>query len=205
MRLNFSPRNQTFFQFFIKQAETACETAEAMQDVVRQPTIEAEKLQRVVDLEHRGDELVHDVTLQLNKTFVTPIDREDIHLLSTTLDDIMDFILGAAMRFTLFKITAPTEPALQLAEVLVESTRVIRQAVETLPQFKDVSELRKKMRELEKKGDQINRGAIAQLFEGTTPVIDVIKWKEIYESLEEAIDRCEDAFDIIEGVIVKHA
>ncbi len=205
MRLNFAPRNQTFFQLFARQAEVACQTAQAMHDLLTHFVDVPEKVKRVSDLEHQGDELVHDVAMLLNKTFVTPIDREDIHLLSTTLDDVMDFIQGAATRFLLFKIKESTEPAAALARCLVESTAVIQEAIKLLPDFQDVTDLRRRIKELEKQGDQINRGAIADLFDDTKPVLEVIKWKEIYESLEEAVDKCEDAFDIIEAVILKHA
>jgi hypothetical protein len=105
----------------------------------------------------------------------------------------------------LFKIKASSEPAVKLGECLLDSTQVLEQAVRKLPAFQDVTELRRRIKDLEKQGDQINRAAIADLFDDTRPVLEVIKWKEIYESLEEAVDRCEDAFDIIESVILKHA
>src|SRR5262249_23512092 len=141
---------------------------------------------------------------RMNKIFVTPIDREDIHELSSVLDDVLDYIRAATMRLVLFNVKAATPQAKELASTILKAAKEINQALGKLEDFKDASEHTDKVREYEKIGDQINRAAIGRLFHNTLPVIEVIKWQEIYESLETAIDKCEDVAQIIDGITLKH-
>lgn len=206
MRFSFlPPQGKFFFEFFVTQAEIICEAARLLKDLVDSFENVDEKVQKITDLEHKGDEIQHEISVQLNKTFITPIDREDIHQLSADMDDILDFIQGSAIRMKLFKIKKPTPETVEIVNVIVKATDIVKQGVELLPTFKDINVLVKKIKELEREGDRINRSAIAGLFEKCSDPLEVIKWKEIYESLETVTDKCEDVFDVLEGVVLKHA
>jgi predicted phosphate transport protein (TIGR00153 family) len=205
VRFNLTPKNEKFFEYFIEQAQLAGKAARVMVNLVEDFTNVKEKVKAISDLEHQGDRVVHDVAIHLAKTFVTPIDREDIHEICSYLDDILDLLQGAATRMELYKITQPTTKASELAQVIVLSTDVILEGVKVLSTFGSIAELKRQCKALEKRGDQINREAIAELFENGKPVIDVIKWKDLYQRLEDAINKCEDIFDILECVVLIHA
>lgn len=209
MRLKLFPREEKFFEFFKRQGKIIEDAAEVLQAIFDDYGSLERHVKRIEDLEHEGDAVVREVAMRLNKIFVTPIDREDIHELSSVLDDVIDYIRAAAMRLILFDVKAPTKPAKELASVILKSAQEINRALENLETFKDVTLYTERIKEYEKLGDRINRGAVGSLFQpaekGALPVIDVIKWQEIYERLETAIDKCEDVAQIIEGITLKHA
>ena len=158
-------------------------------------------------MEHVGDELTHETIERLNKTFITPIDREDIHELVCRVDDILDLVDTAVDRIVLFKLQKPLEETKQLAQVLVRSTALIRETTASLRNMKDADIVRQRVREvhrLESEADRIERQAMAALFESNPDPIYVIKWKNIIETLESATDRCEDVANVIEGIVLKN-
>jgi predicted phosphate transport protein (TIGR00153 family) len=167
------------------------------------------KAKRISDIEHETDVITHRCVEALHKTFITPIDRDSIHRLITKMDDIMDFVEAAAERLALYEITTMTAEVRDLADVLVRASEQVALAAKGLRNLKSPQTILKvcvDVNRLENEGDQILRRAVAKLFkESANDPIHVIKWKEIYENLESATDRCEDVANIIEGVVLEHA
>jgi uncharacterized protein len=155
--------------------------------------------------EHDGDQLTHEVVKRLNQTFVTPIDREDILLLASALDDIVDFTEEVADYLGLYCVEAPMTQAQAQAQVLIEATRQLQEAVPLVRDFKDISEHTVEVHRLENEGDRIVRAAIGSLFQGGIDPMVVIRWKDLFERLEHAIDATERAADILEGIVIKNA
>jgi len=163
------------------------------------------KAEQVKDLEHAGDTLTHEMVKRLNTTFITPIDREDIYALASRLDDVLDLIDAVADRLLLYKISKPTEGCVEMARVIVEAAEETERAVRCL---RDLSPYYHKhcieVNRLENAADRLLRDLLAKLFEGVDP-IEVIKWKELYETMESVTDRCEDVVNVIEGIVLKMA
>ena len=160
----------------------------------------------MTELEHNGDAITHQVMEQLHRTFVTPLDREDIALLTENLDDVMDFMEGAANAMLLYRIEQPTSRAQELAAILVAVTDELVIAVPLLrnrSKMKEILQHCVEINRLENEADAIVRFALAELFDGT-PITDVIKWREVYEHLENAVDKGEDVANVLEGVVLKH-
>lgn len=205
MRFSIVPQEGKFFESFNEHAAILIEGARTLCSMLEDWGTREESLRHLKDLEHQADAIVHDLEVRLNKTFVTPVDREDIHELAGHLDDIIDSIHGSAVLMDLYRIGAPTPACCELAAILEKSVGVIAKGVEMLPTFKEITPLRKEMQQYEKEGDRIYRGALGQLFVNGGDPLFVIKWKEIYENLETAIDSCEDVYDVLEGIVLKHA
>lgn len=208
MRISFLPKEEKFFEFFHKQADIIIKAAEILKEIsenVEEKLLK--KFEEITRLEHEGDDLVHEIVVKLNKTFITPIDREDIHQLAMYMDDILDYMQGSVCRLHLYRIERETPELKQMVDVILESASLIKKGILMLPGFKpEISELRKQMKTLERKADVIYRSVLGYLFnDDTIPVLYVIKWKDIYESLETVTDKCEDVFDILEAVVLKHA
>jgi predicted phosphate transport protein (TIGR00153 family) len=204
MRFSLLPREDKFFEDFNTQADLIAQSARVLREICEDWSDHEAKVKHISELEHLSDEIVHTVVVRLNKTFVTPVDREDIHAITSDLDDILDYIHGCAIRMNLFKIDKPTPQAIELSRVLEKSTEVVVQGVKALPTFSDIGPLTKQIQTLEKEGDAIYRKALADLFDTGDPIF-IIKWKEIYDNFETAIDSCEDVYDVLEGVVLKHA
>lgn len=204
MRFSLLPREDKFFEDFTTQADLILQSARALREVCENWDGHQARFDLITELEHQSDEIVHSIVVRLNKTFVTPVDREDIHLITSDLDDILDYIHGSAVRMNLFKIVQPTQQSIDLSRVLEKSAQVVLEGVKLLPSFADISPLKMQMQTLEKEGDAIYRKALADLFDTGDPMF-VIKWKEIYDNFETAIDSCEDVYDVLEGVVLKHA
>jgi predicted phosphate transport protein (TIGR00153 family) len=205
----FLPKETSFFDFFEQHAALTVEGAkEFLSLVATGANIEA-KAKRIADIEHETDVITHRCVEALHKTFITPIDRDDIHRLITKMDDVMDFVEAAAERIALYEITVMTSEVRDLADVLVRASEQVALAAKGLRNLKDPQTILKlcvDINRLENEGDQILRRAVAKLFkENAGDPITVIKWKEIYENLESATDRCEDVANIIEGVVLEHA
>ena len=160
------------------------------------------------ELEHEGDRITHQIMEQLNRTFVTPFDREDINLLAHTLDDVTDFMKAASDTMLIYKVERPGQKAKELAEIIVQAAREVECAI---PQLRHRGELRKilsrcvEINRLENAADTVYRSALAELFDDTSDIARIIKWREIYEQMESATDRCEDVANVLEGVALKHA
>ncbi len=199
------PREEKFFEFFEKAANNILDGAKVLVQMTDEQDGDFEKgWKQLEDLEHVGDKITHQIIRKLNRTFITPIDREDIHALTVALDDVMDLIEAVAARMSLYKIKQPTEEARKLALVILKSAEEIVKAVSNLERLDDVTEHCIEINRLENEADEVCREAIAGLFEKGQDPIDVIKWKEIYETMETATDRCEDVANIVEGVALKN-
>lgn len=205
MRFSLLPQEEKFFDDFNQQADLIVEAASTLRELTEHWDARGDKIKRVHQLEHECDEIVHNVVIRLNKTFVTPIDREDIHGLASALDDVLDFIQGVVVRMELFHIAVPTPQCIELARLCEQSARVIQKGVRILPSFKDITPLRVEMHDFETQADHTYRKALADLFHDGADPLEVIKWKDIYEMIETAVDKCEDVFDVIEAIVLKHA
>jgi predicted phosphate transport protein (TIGR00153 family) len=163
---------------------------------------------RIKEIEHETDVITHACVERLHKTFITPFDRDDIHRLITRMDDVMDYIESAAIAVMLYELVEMTDPARELADVLVRSTESVAVAVSGLKNVKQSQAILDaciEVNRLENEGDEILRGALADLFREAKDPLLVLKWKEVYEALENATDRCEDVANVIEGVVLEHA
>ena len=199
------PREEKFFEFFDKAANNILDGAKVLVQMTDEQEGDLEKgWKQLEDLEHVGDKITHQIIRKLNRTFITPIDREDIHSLTVALDDVMDLIEAVAARMSLYKIKRPTEEARKLAHVILKSAEEIVKAVSSLERLDDVMEHCIEINRLENEADDVSREAIAGLFDKGQDPIDVIKWKEIYETMETATDRCEDVANIVESVALKN-
>ena len=204
----FLPRETSFFDFFEQHAALTVEGAKEFLSMVTTGANIDAKAKRIADIEHETDVITHRCVEALHKTFITPIDRDDIHRLITRMDDIMDFVEAGAERIALYELTTMTADIRDLADVLVRATEKVELATRGLRNLKDPQSIIKEcidINRLENEGDQILRRAVARLFKEEKDPITVIKWKEVYENLEMASDRCEDVANIIEGVILEHA
>jgi len=200
------PREEKFFEFFKEAASNILDGAKVLVQMMDEQGGDLQELwKQLEDFEHEGDKITHQIIRKLNRTFITPIDREDIHSLTVALDDVMDLIEAVAARMSLYKIKQPTEEARKLAQLILKSAEEIVKAVSNLERMDDVMEHCIEINRLENVADDICREAIAALFEKGNDPIEVIKWKEIYETLETATDRCEDVANIVESVALKNA
>jgi predicted phosphate transport protein (TIGR00153 family) len=203
----FLPRETSFFDFFEQHARLTLEGTKEFLDLVTFGDNLAARAKRIKEIEHESDDITHRCVEALHKTFITPIDRWDIHRLISRMDDVMDLVEAVAERMVLYEIREMTPEVKELAKVLVKAVTSKGEALRGLRNLKNSAEVVKKCIEinrLENEGDTIFRIATARLFKEEKDPIMVIKWKEIYESLEAATDRCEDVANIIEGVIMEH-
>ena len=201
------PKEMQFFDLFEQQTEKVVQAAGLLKDLVEHYDRIDEKVQLIKQVEHDGDTLTHEIIERLNKTFVTPIDREDIHALVANLDDVLDLIEAAADKMTMYRIDRPSPEAVALAEVIVKMAAELDKMIRKLRDLKHAHILTHciEINSLENAGDRILRGAVAALFAGGHDPVEVMKWKEIYEDLETATDKCEDVANIVEGVVLKHS
>jgi predicted phosphate transport protein (TIGR00153 family) len=201
----FAPKEREFFDLFEEAARNALRAAELLEHLLEHwPDGGPETVAQIVDCEHDGDRITHDIIQRLNHSFVTPFEREDIIALASGLDDVIDFIEEVADFLGLYRIEAPMQQAQEMATVLRQSTRAISSAVPRLRSLQDIHEFTAEVNRLEDEGDRLFRDAVASLFErGIDPMI-VIRWKDIFERLEDAIDSTETAVNILESVIIKN-
>ncbi len=210
MRRMFSliPKELIFFDLFEQAAKNAHDGALALVAMLSDFGNAATHSKTIKDIEHAGDKLTHTTIEKLNQTFITPLDREDIHELICRMDDIIDLIDTAANRMVLYKIEKPTDDAKALARILEESTQIICALVPKMRNLKLSSDLLRHCIEIhtkENEGDQVEQHALAALFANNHDPIFIIKWKDIYQDLESATDRCEDVANVIEGIVLKNA
>lgn len=205
MRLPFIPREEKFFQLFVEDAHNVLAGARLLEEFFRSYDQRERIASQLRDLEHEGDQISHDIGHRLARTFVTPFDREDIHQLISRLDDIIDFVEEVADTCILYGIAEPTPLAHQQAEILVKQCEQVVRALEKLNGFKDVERHWIEIHRLENEGDRLARRAMAELFTNGTDPVEIIKWKDLYALLEEAVDACEDVANVIERIVVKHA
>ena len=202
-RFRLVPRDESFFELFVRQATKVEEGARVLFDLIAEFDGVVEKAARLRALEHEGDEITHEIMRRLNTVFVTPLDHEDIHGLATTLDDVLDHMEAAADLFVLHKIDHPLPQMKEQADVLVRATATLREALERLPKYRELPPYWIEVDRLENEGDRVYRQAIADLFGGDHRALDVLKWRDICDELEAAIDRTEDVSDALEGIALK--
>jgi hypothetical protein len=205
VRLKFIPRERVFFEQFSRAAANMVEGARLLKDMLDDYTDPKGAHHAIVEAEHRGDFITHEIIRSLNTTFVTPIDREDIHALATGIDDVMDFIEAAADIFVLHGIPDPTPTAKAQADVLVRACDGIRAAVDNLQSFKNLEQHWIEVNKIENEGDRLYRQAVAELFAGDYKAMDVLKLKEVYDQIEDAIDACEKVANVLESIVLKNA
>jgi len=198
------PREEQFFDLFERQATTIGESARRLREMVFDFSDAPAKAAAIKELEHQGDVLTHEVVRKINTTFVTPFDREDLYALASRLDDVLDLIEAAADRLVLYRIKEPTSGSRAFAEVIVKTADATQAAVGCLRASSATYHTHGvEVNRLENEADRLLKELIAGLFADVTDPIEVIKWKEIYETLEEVTDRCEDVVNVIEGIMLK--
>jgi len=202
------PREQKFFDLFEASARNMVKAAQVLKELVDSWQDVKKSVAEIAGLEHEGDTITHEIMAQLNRTFVTPFDREDIALLAHSLDDVTDFIDAVADAMLIYKIDHPTPRARELADIIVQGAIEVEKTVPQLRRRAQVAGVLPhcvEMNRLENLADDVFRAARAELFDDTTDMAEVIKWREIYEHMESATDRCEDVSNVLEGVALKYA
>jgi uncharacterized protein len=201
----FAPRDRVYFELFEEAGQNVLQAADLLDRLLATYPDSKELAQDILVCEHEGDRITHDIINRLNHTFVTPIDREDILALASALDDIVDYTEEVADYLGLYKIEAPMDQAIKLARVLKAACRQIAEAVPRLRGFHDISHYTVEINRLENEGDRITREAVASLFDGGIDPMVVIRWKDLFERLEEAIDAAEHVANILEGIVIKNS
>lgn len=202
------PKEYGFFDDFDRHAAVCVEGAQIFIEMLEHFGDAPAKAQRLKDAEHRADSITHHTVEMLHKTFITPIDRDQIHQLISLMDDVMDLIDGAARRMMLYDVKASTPELIELAKVLYHSTLELQKAVRDLRSMKNAKAILAaciEINKLENDGDALRDSAVAKLFKEEKNAVAVLIWKEIYEDVENAIDRCEDVANVIEGVVLENA
>jgi len=208
VKFSLLPRQTKFFDLFEESARNMVKVSRALQEMIDNWDVVGGRVAEITELEHAGDTITHQILAQLHRTFVTPFDREDIALLAHTMDDVTDFIHAAADAMLIYKIEQPSQRAKELASIIVEATAEIERAVSGLRRHAELKKILEKCVEinrLENMADRVFRAAMAELFDDAMDIAQVIKWREIYEHMESATDRCEDVANVLEGVALKHA
>jgi len=208
MAFRFLPEEVDFFDLFDKQVRHAVDAADHFRDIVSKGILDEQSTQKMRDIEHLGDEVAHEIIDRLNKTFITPFDREDIHSLTKELDDIIDMLNTIVNRMRVYKLTGVDKNLVQFASVINESVHAVERAVNCLRSTKCSGDLHTscvEINRLENVGDSMRDTVLAELFETSKDAINVIKWKEIYQDAETVLDVCEDVAHVVESIIVKQA
>ncbi|MEE9614901.1 MAG: DUF47 family protein [Thermodesulfobacteriota bacterium] len=200
------PKNNNFFEFFDRAANNILVGARLLTELMEEGGDVTEKAKLIKDVEHEGDRITHETMKTLNQTFVTPIDREDIHALISGLDDVIDLMDSVTSKFHLYRVSEFPSEARELGRILFKSAEETVRAVSYLEKMdKTIHHICIELNSLENEADRITRSAIARLFDEEKDPIAVIKWKDLFETLEEAADKFEDVANILEGIVVKHA
>jgi predicted phosphate transport protein (TIGR00153 family) len=197
------PREEDFFVLFRKQAALVREGCALLHDMMTEFDHLEERAKALKDVEHKADQVTHEIFERLNRTFITPLEREDIHQLASNLDDVLDAAEAIGSRIVLFQVGKPTPEAVRLTEILTEAAQQIEKAVDNLKNMNSLMSFTVEINRLENEADGISRNVTADLFSGRHDVLDVLRWKEIYGRLESAADKCEDVANAIESIVVK--
>ncbi len=207
-KLSLIPKEKKFFALFEQGTQNAVKIAQQLKDLVYIWENVKERVGIINDLEHQGDAITHQIMGQLHRTFITPFDREDIALLAHSIDDVIDFIHAAADAMLLYKVERPTNKAKEMADIVMQAVVEVEKAVSEVHDHvgrKDLMNRCVEINRLENLGDRVYRSAMAELFDDSTDMATLIKWREIYSHMESVIDRCEDIANILEGVAIKYA
>ncbi|HWF34032.1 MAG TPA: DUF47 family protein [Solirubrobacteraceae bacterium] len=201
----FAPRDRVFFELFEEAGQNILHASDLLDRMLRNYPDSKDLARDILICEQEGDRITHDIISRLNHTFVTPIDREDILALASALDDIVDFTEEVADYLGLYKIEAPMDQAIRLAHVLLLASEQVAEAIPRLRGFRDLSHYTVEINRLENEGDRITREAVASLFQNGIDPMVVIRWKDLFERLEEAIDAAEHVANILEGIVIKNS
>jgi len=208
VKFSFIPRETKFFDLFEESAHNMVQISQALGDMINTWEVIGGRVAEITEMEHTGDTITHRIIAQLHRTFVTPFDREDIALLAHTMDDVTDLIHAAADAMLIYKIDSPSQRVKELTDIIIQATVEVEKAVRGLrrrSELKKILEQCVEINRLENMADRVFRAAMAELFDNTVDMAQVIKWREIYEHMEGATDRCEDVANVLEGVALKHA
>lgn len=206
----FVPKDKKFFPLFEQAGSNLIEMAKLLDESVNTSDLNrrTQLYKKLEDLEHRGDDITHQIHLELGKNFITPFDREDIHALASSLDDVADFIHGASTRMELYKVEKSTDPMKDIAALLIEATEHVAKALFELKDIKNIRNITDscvRINSIENKADYIFDKAVAELFEFEKDAITLIKYKEVLSAMETATDKCEDVANVLESILVKNA
>jgi predicted phosphate transport protein (TIGR00153 family) len=203
--LKLIPRDSQFYDLFAQVANRMSGSARLLNELFKDPQKVDQHVASIKTLEHEADNLTHDTIDRINRTFVTPFDREDIHALAGDLDEVVDLIDGCARRAAIFHIKESRQDGIDLTEVLVRATQCIEDAVRKMKDPKTVTAANRQLKMLEEEGDALYHNAVEHLFSSTTDAIEVMKWKELYDKIEDAIDQCEDVGNTLQSIALKNA
>jgi predicted phosphate transport protein (TIGR00153 family) len=205
MRIRFTPERKEFFELLARASSNAIDVARLGRELFnRYPQDGEELIRRIKEHEHTGDTLTHEIVNQINKTFVTPFDRDDIYRLAAAIDDVCDFVDETSDHLGSWGVPEVPPDARALADVVLRQTILLDEAVQRLDGFKDSSRQLLELRSLEDEGDRLFRDGVGALFRSGADPLTVIRLKDIYEGLEEAVDACENAADVLEAIVVKN-
>ena len=202
--MKFFAKDETFFDYFRQLAVHIGRSADLLYELFQSPRDAARIAAEIKKVEHDGDAIVHVINQRIDTSFVTPLDREDIHLLAKRLDNVIDLINGAARRVVMFRVTESRPGGAQMADILVRASREILQSVGDVTKRVAMLEHGRSMKALEQEGDALYAECVGALFAYDLPAIEVIKWKEIFDALEHAIDECEDVSNVLESIALKN-
>ncbi len=204
MKFSLVPQQREYFRLFSECVANLDAAAQLLVAFMSDFNHAKRMANQMLELEHVGDKIVHDIVRRLNKTFIAPLEREDIYDLAATLDEVLDSIEAAVDMMVLYHIEWPTKQAIDQAAVIAKQTAVLKTAIDNLEKRKALDEHWIEVNRLENDGDRLYRDAVAELFDGDLSCTDIIKWKDIYASLEQAIDACEHVANIIESIVLKN-
>jgi len=199
------PRERRFYDLFERNSNNVVAAAELLAELLKNPAAPEGRQERISELEHEADEITHEIVRSINRTFVTPFDREDIYALSSGVDDVLDYIKEVSDKHSLYDITTSAPAAVELGALLVQSASQLRDAIRKLQSLKGIESHWIEVNRIENQGDQVSRKAISDLFRSDSDPIHVMKLKDVYDNLEDALDRCEDVANVIENIVIKNA
>ena len=202
-KFSLFPREEDFFALFRKQGVLVRQGCDQLNEMMQRFDRLDERAKEMKALEHEADLVAHELFERLNRTFITPLDREDIHALASNLDDVIDSVESVGSRLVLFKVTAPTPEATRMTGILAQCGAQIERALSHLKDFKNLMAFTIEINRLENEADAVSRQVVADLFSGRHDLLDVMRWKEIYGRLENAADQCEDVANVIESIVLK--
>lgn len=204
---NFNKKEVSFFEMFTENAKLSHEAAIMLKEFMNDLSDPESKYDKIKNIENRGDEQIHRIFEQLNQSFITPLDREDIHMIAKCMDEVTDMIECTASRFLMYNIDTVPDGAKEMADTVVKCTKEVIGLMEALKTKKteEISKWIISINDLEGIGDVSFRANITKLFHDETPALDIVKWKDIYLNLEAVLDACEDVANVIEGIVMKHA
>ena len=199
------PRDEQFYDMFTQIAQRLSTSAKLLCQLFSEPQNRDRIVGEIKAVEHEADNLTHDVIARLNKSFITPMDREDIYELASQLDNVIDLVDGTARRVVMFRITEARVPAQRLASVVERAAKALQMATSNIKDMKTVIGRGREVKLLEEEGDAIYHEAVGELFEGGHDALEVMKWKEVYDTLERALDKCEDVANVLESIALKNS